>query len=294
MYLTILLILTARLTTSCPLQEKYLHFVYDALHAHATAAQSAGSQLGSGAGYDLESWPTPIFPGGKALFMAKRASDNGRRLLDHEQAASPPVQIMLARDYRRRRHDQEKAKALFMAKRASDNGRRLLDHEQGESVIQHLADNMPNTPPHMNTVLAASYIIMWSLLLFISALVMFMMPAEQANQPPVYDPDDRSQSFRAYMTDLMHWCMGTRLAPHEQAVAIVRRLRGTARDMGRTLTPAELFNGGIVNGEQLDPVTYICAGLHRQFAQLDEETRMQAMTEFVAFARNPMRTSPRC
>jgi len=75
--------------------------------------------------------------------------------------------------------------------------------------------------------------------------------------PPYFDPDDRSISFRAYVTDLMHWILLTDLAPHQQATAIVSRLGGTARDMGRTLTPDELFNGGDVNGEHLDPVTYI-------------------------------------
>jgi hypothetical protein len=83
----------------------------------------------------------------------------------------------------------------------------------------------------------------------------------------------------------MHWVIITPLAPHQQASAIVSRLGGTARDMGRTLTPDEMFNGGIVNGERLDPVTYIVAGLHRNFAQLDEETRLAAMTEFLAFQR---------
>ena len=117
--------------------------------------------------------------------------------------------------------------------------------------------------------------------------VCFMQNQDRFNvrMPPYYDPDDRSTSFRAYVTDLMHWVMMTDLAPHQQATAIISRLGGTARDMGRTLSPDELFNGGNVNGEHLDPVTYIISGLHRNFAQLDEETRLAAMTEFLAFAR---------
>ena len=94
--------------------------------------------------------------------------------------------------------------------------------------------------------------------IFLMATICYMMPGNQAAanwQPPRYNPDDRSQSFRAYVTDLMHWLMMTPLAPHQQAVAVVNRLEGTARQMGRTLTPQELFNGGVVNGEHLDPVT---------------------------------------
>jgi len=121
----------------------------------------------------------------------------------------------------------------------------------------------------------------------ISAISM-MMPGGTAysqRQPPLYNPEDRSQTFRAWVTDLMHWVMLTDLAPHQQATSIVSRLDGTARDMGMTLTPEELFNGGVVNGQQLDPVTYIVAGLHRNFSQLDAEVRMAAMTEFMAFQR---------
>jgi len=104
--------------------------------------------------------------------------------------------------------------------------------------------------------------------------------------PPQYNPDDPNQTFRAWVTDLMQWVMLTDLAPHQQAAAIAARLEGTARDMGRTLTPAEMMNGGIIDGRQLDPVTYIVAGLHRNFAQLDEESRLGAMTELLAFRRH--------
>jgi hypothetical protein len=45
------------------------------------------------------------------------------------------------------------------------------------------------------------------------------------------------------------------------------------------------MNGGVINGIHLDPVTYIVAGLHRNFANLDEETRLAAVTEFLAFQR---------
>ena len=96
----------------------------------------------------------------------------------------------------------------------------------------------------------------------IMSTVLYMMNPDNNQafqQPPRYNPDDCEQSFRSWMTDLMHWCMATRLAPHEQAVAIVRRLEGTARQMGRMLTPEDLFHGGVINGEYLDPVTYVVA-----------------------------------
>ncbi len=53
--------------------------------------------------------------------------------------------------------------------------------------------------------------------IFLMATICYMMPGNQAAanwQPPRYNPDDRSQSFRAYLTDLSHWLMMTPLAPH--------------------------------------------------------------------------------
>ena len=65
------------------------------------------------------------------------------------------------------------------------------------------------------------------------------------------------------------------------------RLRGSARDIGRTITANEIMNGGVINGIADAPLSYITAGLHARFALLDEEARLAAMTEMLAFARRP-------
>eukprot|EP00969_Alexandrium_andersonii_P299204 13227440-Alexandrium_andersonii.AAC.1 len=56
--------------------------------------------------------------------------------------------------------------------------------------------------------------------------------------------------------------------------------------MCRTITPQELANGGVFNGVQYDPVSYIVAGLQHRSAQLDAETRLAAATQLQAFARH--------
>ena len=94
-------------------------------------------------------------------------------------------------------------------------------------------------------------------------------------------------SFRAYVTDLTLWVMLTDLQPHQQAAAVIMRLRGSARELGRTITADEIMNGGVINGQALGPVPYIIAGLQARFALLDEEARLAAMTEMLAFARSP-------
>jgi len=105
-------------------------------------------------------------------------------------------------------------------------------------------------------------------------------------QAPYWNPDDPNGiSFRAWITDLIHWSLMTDMAPHAQAASIASRLGGTARELVRTLDPDEMFNGGIINGVHYDPVTYIVTGLNQHYAPLEEEVRMGAMTEFLAFSR---------
>jgi len=85
----------------------------------------------------------------------------------------------------------------------------------------------------------------------------------------------------------MQWVLLTEYAPHQQAAAIAAELRGTARDLARTLSPNELTNGGVIAGQRLDPVSYIVAGLHMHYAAYDEELRISAMTDMLNFNRRP-------
>ena len=104
--------------------------------------------------------------------------------------------------------------------------------------------------------------------------------------PPEWGPEaDRRVSFRAWQTDVALWSYLTNLEPHQQCAAIIMRLTGAAREQARTLTDHEIRNGGVMGGVQLDPVGYLMAGREMRFGQLDEETRMAAMNEFMAFAR---------
>ena len=106
--------------------------------------------------------------------------------------------------------------------------------------------------------------------------------------PPSWDPANESTySFRAYLTDLSMWIMLTDLQPQQMAAAIVMRLQGGARDFARMITPQELMVGGMNNGVMVDPVTYVIAGLHARFSPLEEESRLSAMTEMMAFTRKP-------
>ena len=104
--------------------------------------------------------------------------------------------------------------------------------------------------------------------------------------PPSWGPEDENHySFRAWMTDISLWVMVTDLLPHQQCATIIMRLKGQARELARMITPQEVAQGGMRGGVQLDPVSYLLGALQLRFANLDEESRLQSMTELLAFTR---------
>lgn len=114
-------------------------------------------------------------------------------------------------------------------------------------------------------------------------------PAEATHRvPPRWSPElEGTYSFRNYAQDTMMWCLTSDLQPHQQCAAIIQRLGGTARELARQMSPAELMNGAVVNGVQVDPVTMLFDALQNRFGMLQEETRLQALTAFMTFRRRP-------
>ena len=128
----------------------------------------------------------------------------------------------------------------------------------------------------------------------ILSFVFCMTPARRHNDrraPPSWDPaNERTYSFRAWLTDISLWTVVSDLSPQQQAASIVLTLEGAAREHARSLAPAQLLQGGILNNQQVDPVTFLLAGLHERWGAVEEESRLAAMTEFLAFSRNPGET----
>eukprot|EP00974_Lingulodinium_polyedra_P066104 6395472-Lingulodinium_polyedra.AAC.1 len=65
------------------------------------------------------------------------------------------------------------------------------------------------------------------------------------------------------------------------------RVGGVAREFARVIAPAELTNGGMLNGAQVEPVTYVLGNLHFRFGALEDESHFTSMTEVPAFSRRP-------
>ncbi len=70
--------------------------------------------------------------------------------------------------------------------------------------------------------------------------------------------------------------MSRDLDESEQAAAIVQELQGSLRDLFRSMTHADYIDGCIIDGQQVDPVTFIIARLHQTFATVGEGVRLQA------------------
>ncbi len=186
-------------------------------------------------------------------------------------------------------HEQELKR--FLRYTGKDSSESPADHPPKDPKSKRLL-NMPSL-----TVLGTKSIV-WicvaMLAIALSFLICNMMrPGEERDTtshrvPPRWNPEQESTySFRNYMIDVMLWSMLTDLAPYQQAAAIILRLGGAARELARTLTPLEIAQGGVINGQALDPVSYILYGLHARFAQLGEETRLAAMTDMMSFQRRP-------
>ena len=73
--------------------------------------------------------------------------------------------------------------------------------------------------------------------------------------------------------------------PHQQCALVISQLGGAAREVARTLTPTEVYQGGIVNGQQLDPISYLLHGLSVRFGPLEDEVRLRAAQDLLNFTR---------
>ena len=107
--------------------------------------------------------------------------------------------------------------------------------------------------------------------------------------PPVYNPETNSEySFKKYLEDIEVWVVMTDLPMFQQAVTMVSRLQGQAREVAALIPMTELVAGvTLQNGDYVDPVSNLLAHLAQRFGALPEEERNEAMMQVWTFSRRP-------
>eukprot|EP00438_Fugacium_kawagutii_P025194 Skav218080 [mRNA] locus=scaffold3382:13254:23272:- [translate_table: standard] len=115
---------------------------------------------------------------------------------------------------------------------------------------------------------------------------MFQGQTNALRTPPAWGPEQEMQyPFRQWSRDIMLWSIATELEPARKAASVLLVLKGAAKELGRQIPPQAVVEGGVINGVQVDPLTYFMHALQERFGNLGEEVRMQAITELMGFAR---------
>ena len=109
----------------------------------------------------------------------------------------------------------------------------------------------------------------------------------QQRDPPAWDTANERYSFDTWTLDLHAWrvLVNDRMDTSQQAAAIRLSLRGAAADMYRAMTIQERVQGGVINGVQVDLVTYLRVHFFSRFAPLGEEQRLMAQNDLINFDR---------
>ena len=105
----------------------------------------------------------------------------------------------------------------------------------------------------------------------------------QQRDLPKWDPGNERYSFDMWTRDLHAWtvlvsdCMDS----SQQAAAVGLSLRGAAADKYRAMTTQERTQGGVIEGVQVQPLTYLLIHLAFRFAPLGEEQRLMPQNELM-------------
>ena len=84
----------------------------------------------------------------------------------------------------------------------------------------------------------------------------------------------------------MIWSILTDLDSRRKCAAVILQLRGGAQELARQMPPQAIIAGGLINGVQVDSMTFLMHKLTESYSQLGEETRLAALTELMNFERD--------
>jgi hypothetical protein len=138
--------------------------------------------------------------------------------------------------------------------------------------------------------LSQSFPVVTAAVLFValSAAVCMMMPGQSnaLRVPNAWGPEmEATYSFRQFSRDVLLWSIATDADPSRKTALVMLSLRGAAKELSRQIPPQIIVQGGVINGTQVDPLTYLMHSLQERFGNLGEEVRVQAVTELMTFQR---------
>ena len=115
-----------------------------------------------------------------------------------------------------------------------------------------------------------------------------MIPgASVPRMPPSWGPEMQEHySFRQWSHDILVWSVAVEGDASRKAALLTMALKGVAAEYIKSLPPAVLINGGVINGNAADPLTFIMHSLAERFSLLGEEVRMSSLTDLFHFKRN--------
>ena len=113
-----------------------------------------------------------------------------------------------------------------------------------------------------------------------------MLPGGSSHRvPPSWGPEDR-KSFKKWSGEILRWCIVTDLDQPRQAAAVSLQLRGSAAEFVEQMPAQALIQGGMLNGQMVDPMTFLMGHLSQRFAPLQEELRATSMNDLLHFTRH--------
>ena len=166
------------------------------------------------------------------------------------------------------------------------------EHLQPSSFRGHVHSMSHDTPNGSGTLARLLVMSKGIITCMILAFLCNMVPAQgqgiaagvaTLRTPPQWGPEREAQyAFREWARDLMIWSIhNSDMDARRKAAAVVMRLTGGARELIRDLPPQTLMQGGLVEGQLVDPMTYIMHTLAERYGRLGEEVRLEAISNLM-------------
>ena len=89
------------------------------------------------------------------------------------------------------------------------------------------------------------------------------------------------------------WSILVEMPASREAAWVSLNLQGQAQRLAMSIPPQALVTGGLINGVQVDALTFLMHSLSERYAPLGEESRLKAMTDIFNFRKIARRISGR-